>query len=168
MHKKAAGEKMISFHVPDDKDLLSALGSLTLRHEHMNHILKMTIRSLADLTPEEAFHALKRESTSSLRQRINKLAKKVLGEGKPLLRLQSLLGRAGDLSKKRNGYVHGIWAIELDGDALILDLPEKISPSPTVEQLEKLGLEIEALTNELNTARLDGWLKEAIISKGKV
>ena len=72
------------------------------------------------------------------------------------------------LSKQRNGYVHGIWAKELDGDALILDLPEEFSPLPTVEQLEKLGLEIDALTKELNTARLDGWLKEAIIGKGKV
>lgn len=159
---------MISFHVPKDKDLLSVLGVLTLRHEHMNHILKMTIKSLAGLTPEEAANALRFEGARSLRQRISKLAKRELGEGKPLLKLQSLLGRAGNLTDKRNNYVHGIWAKELDGDAGILDVPGEMAPLPTVSDLEKLGDDIEELTIELNQARLDGWLKDAINSKGQV
>ena len=161
-------KKMISFHVPEDKDLLSALGVLTLRHEHMNHILKMTIKSLARLTPEEAAHALRFEGSKSLRQRINILAKRELGEGKALLKLQSLLGRAGNLTDKRNNYVHGIWAKELDGDAGILDVPGEMTPLPTVPDLEKLGRDIEELTIEINQARLDGWLKEAINSKSRV
>lgn len=159
---------MISFHVPEDKDLLSELGVLTLRHEHMNHILKMTIKSLAGLTPEEAVHALKLEGARSLRQRINKLAKRGLGEGKPLLKLQSLLGQAGNLTERRKNYVHGIWAKELDGDAGIWDVPGEMAPLPTVSDLEKLGKDIEELTIELNHARLDGWLNDAINSKGQV
>lgn len=34
---------MITFHVPTDKDLLAAFGEVALRHEHLNHILRMTL-----------------------------------------------------------------------------------------------------------------------------
>ena len=67
---------MVMLHVPDNKELLSALGEVTLRHEHMNHILKMTIKSLAEITPAEAIAATKYDSSSQLRRRINKLARK--------------------------------------------------------------------------------------------
>lgn len=49
--------KMMRFHVPDDKDLLAAFGELTLRHEHLTHILRMTIKTLAELEITEALDA---------------------------------------------------------------------------------------------------------------
>jgi hypothetical protein len=45
--------RMVTFHVPEDKELLAALGVVTLRHEHLNHILKMTIKSIAGITPAD-------------------------------------------------------------------------------------------------------------------
>ena len=62
--------KMITFHVPEDKDVLAAFGEVALRHEHMNHILKMTIKSLMDLTPAEALEATAYESSGQLRDRV--------------------------------------------------------------------------------------------------
>ncbi len=44
--------KMITFHVPGDKELLAAFGEVALVHEHLNHILRMTIKTLAGLTPQ--------------------------------------------------------------------------------------------------------------------
>lgn len=53
----------ITFHVPDDQQLLAVLGELTLRHEHLNHILKMTIKTIARLTPSEAIDATQYEGS---------------------------------------------------------------------------------------------------------
>ena len=154
--------KIVVFHVPEDKKLLSAIGAVTLRHEHLNHILKMTIKSIAGLTPSDAFHALKYESSRSLRKKIYKLGKKQLGEGETLLKLQAILGRAERATDKRNEYIHSIWAKELDGDPGIVSVSGKLNPLPTIEELEDLGKEIEGITQELNQARLEGFLAEAL------
>jgi hypothetical protein len=160
--------KMITFHVPEDKELLSALNVVTLRHEHLNHILKMTIKSIADITPEIAFYALKYEGSRSLRQRINKLGKKELGESKALLKLQAILGRAERVTEKRNKYIHGLWAKELGGDPGIMGVPGELYPLPTVEELEKLANEIAEIIQELNEARLEGFLKTALDGSSKI
>ena len=160
--------KKISFYVPEDADLLSALAKVTIRHEALNHILKMTIKSITGITLSEASYALKYENISSLRQRIKKLTRKELGEGKALLKLQALLGRAEQVSDKRNKYIHGLWVKELDGDPGIMVVSGDIHPLPTVQELESLDNEIAELTQELNTARLEGFLKEALDARTKV
>ena len=157
--------KMIMFHVPENRELLAAIGEVSLRHEHLNHILKMTIKSIANLTPAEAFDATKYDGSFALRQRIHKLARKRLGEGEPLLKFQALLTRAGRLTEQRNELIHGLWAEELDGDPGIMGAPGELRPIPSIEALENLSKEIEALTYELNTARLEGFLKVALEEK---
>ena len=158
---------MVIFHVPDDQHLLAALGEISLRHEHLNHILKMTIKSLAGLTPAEAFDATAYEGSSALRERIRKLARQKLGEGAPLLKLQALMTRAGRLTEKRNDLTHGLWAEELDGDPGVMSAPGELRPLPSVDELKTLASEIEALTKELNVARLEGFLKIAMDEKCK-
>lgn len=154
--------RMIRFHIPNDERMLAALGKVALRHEHLNHILKMTIKTIAELTPEQAMDALKYEGSRNLRQRINKLAKKKLGEGAPLLKIQAFLGRAKRLTEKRNQLVHGLWAEELDGDAGIMGTIGELNPLPSIDELNTLAKEIELLTEELNHERLDGFIKEAL------
>ena len=159
-------DKLITFHVPSDKELLAAFGEVALRHEHMNHILKMTIRSLAGLTPAEAIAATMYESSKQLRDRIRKLAKNRFGEGKTLLKLQAMLTNCKKLTDKRNELVHGLWAQELDGDAHVRDADGSVRPLPTVQELRKLAKEIEELTNLLNYERLEGFLKLALSERG--
>jgi hypothetical protein len=154
--------KMISFHVPEDQKVLAAFGVVALRHEHMNYILKMTIKSLADLTPAEAVAATVYESSGQLRERVRKLARKRLGEGKPLLKLQALLTSCKRLTDKRNELVHGLWAQELDGNAQVRNIYGSARPLPTVQELKELAKEIEELTNRLNFERLKGFLKQAL------
>lgn len=156
---------MVMLHVPDNKELLSALGEVTLRHEHMNHILKMTIKSLSNITPAEAIAATKYESSSQLRRRINKLARKRLGEGQALLKLQAILANCEKLTEKRNALVHGIWAQELDGDAHVRNAYGNMLPIPTVQELVDLAKEIESHTNNLNFERLEGFLKKELTKK---
>lgn len=154
--------KMIYFHVPDDKELLAAFGEVALRHEHMNHILKMTIKSLVDITPAEAIAATAYESSGQLRDRVRKLARKRLGEGRALLQLQAILSTCKNVTEKRNKLVHGLWAQELDGDAHVRDAHGSTRPLPTIEELSELSKQIEKVTNQLNTERLEGFLKEAL------
>jgi len=158
--------KMTSFHVPQDQALLAAFGEVALRHEHMNHILKMTIKSLADITPAEAIAATKYDGSRQLRDRIRKIARKKLGEGARLLKLQAILADCERLTGKRNELVHGLWAQELDGDAHVRDAHGNTHPLPTVKDLRELGLEIARLTARLNVERLEGFLMKALSELG--
>lgn len=154
--------KMISFHVPTDQSLLSAFGEVALRHEHMNHILKMTIKSLTGVTPGEAIAATMFESSAQLRDRVRKIARKRLGDGAALVRLQALLGHCKRLTERRNELVHGLWAQELDGEAHVRDAYGGTKPLPTADELLALAREMEQLTGQFNFERLEGFLKQAL------
>lgn len=154
--------KMMTFHIPEDEKLLAAFGTIALRHEHLNHILRMTIKSLTDLTPEEALDATRYDGSRQLRQRIRTLARQRLGEGEPLLKLQALLRRCERATKKRNKLVHSVWGKELDGDPQRRDDDHKWQPLPTVDELTGLADELEELTVFLNIARMDGFLSRAL------
>jgi len=57
---------MLLFYVPNDPELLAALGEVTLRHEHLSQILKMTIKSIAGLTVAEAVDATQYDGARQL------------------------------------------------------------------------------------------------------
>ena len=153
---------MISFHVPDDQALLAAVSEVALRHEHLNYILRMTIKSLTGLRIDEAIDATSYDGTRQLRERIRKLAKQRLGEGKPLLKLQAILERCRRVSDRRNEQIHSLWAKELDGEAMRTNSDNRWVPLSSAEDLLALAKEAEALTTELNCARLDGFIFEAL------
>jgi hypothetical protein len=148
--------------LPDDRDLLAAVGRVALAHSHLEFMLRRTVKTLAGVTLEEGDAATARDSPSFLRKRIRTLAKRRLGESQALVKLQALLQRSERVTKKRNDFVHSVWAHELDGE------PGRVtedgwSKLPTVADLDALVNDIGAITSELSTARLeDGWLYEAI------
>ena len=153
---------MITFHVPEDHDLLAAFEVLSLRHEHLNYILRMTIKTLGGLSVEEALDATAYDGSARLRERINKLARQRLGEGQPLLRLQAILERCRRATEKRNELIHNVWAKELDGEAFRKGSDHSRQPLPSVQELQNLTQEIESLTHTLNAARVEGFLAEAL------
>ena len=156
---------MIMFHVPENKDLLAAYGELGLRHEHLTHILRMTIRTLARLEISEALDATAYDGAAQLRDQIKKLARQRLGEGEALLKLQAILERCKRATEKRNDLIHSVWGKELDGESLRRGNDHKWQSLPTVEELKALGEEIHALTESLNNARLDGFLAKALVKR---
>lgn len=157
--------KMMTFHVPEDKELLAVFGEAALVHEHLNHILRMTIKTLAQLTPEEALDATSYDGSRQLRERIRKLARQRLGEGEPLLKLQALLERCKRATEKRNELVHCVWAKELDGEPQRRGPAHEWQPLPTIKELFALVKEIQELTATLNAARLEGFLSEALTKR---
>jgi hypothetical protein len=160
--------KMMTFHVPDDRDLLAAIGEVALRHEHLNHILRMTIKTLAQLDVTEAVDATAYDSSSQLRDRIKKLARQRLGEGEPLLKLQALLERCKRATENRNTLVHSVWGKELDGEPALKGSGQEWRSLPTTSELHNLAESLSQLTAQLNEARLEGFLHQALISKRSV
>ena len=156
---------MITFHVPEDKALLAAFGEVALRHEHLNHILRMTIKTLGKLRPQEALDATAYDGSRQLRERIRKLARQRLGEGEALLKLEAILERCRRATERRNELTHGIWAKELDGEPMRKGSDQNWYPLPTVDELKALGNQIWLLSDELNTARLDGFLSAALTKR---
>ena len=159
--------KMMTFHVPTDRDLLAAIGEVALRHEHLNHILRMTIKTLARLDVTEALDATAYDSSSQLRERIKKLARQRLGEGEPLLKLQALLERCKRATERRNDLVHSVWAQELDGEPIRRGSGEEWRPLPTTAELHDLAENLSRLTLQVNEARLEGFLHHALTQKVK-
>lgn len=157
--------RMMTFHVPPDRELLAAFGELSLRHEHLTHILRMTIKTVANLEVSEALDATAYEGAAALRARISRLARQRLGEGRPLLQLQALLERCSRASGKRNELVHSVWAKELDGEPKLRTNDHGWRDLPSVHQLNELSSEIDELTKTLNHARLDGFLAEELRSR---
>ena len=153
---------MIYFSLPDDNVLLAAIGEVTLRHEHLNHMLRMTIKTLARLSVNDAVDATARDGSAQLRKCIRNLARQRLGEGEPLLKLLALIERCARATDRRNDLVHSVCAKELDGEAVRRNSSHGWQPLPSVEELHNLGTEIAELANELNQARLEGFLQEAL------
>lgn len=154
--------KIIYFGIPNDIKIQAGFGILTIRHGQLDYALRLTIKSLAGLSIEEALDATTWENSAELRKRITKLARQKLGEGQALLKLQALLERARRVTEKRNKYIHSLWAHELDGSAVIRNEDHSWEPVPTASELDALSKEISGITNELTKERLDGFLSAAI------
>jgi hypothetical protein len=157
---------MIGMAVPD-RTVLEAYGLVSIRHTQLDHILRFTIKTLAGLTVDEALDSTARTGSAELRDRIKKLARKRLGEGRPLELLRSILTRCERLTEQRNRLLHGVIGRELDGDEVMHNADNTWGRLPSVEELHQLAAQIAAITNELNDARLFGFLGEALAAEAR-
>jgi hypothetical protein len=154
---------MIYLNIPDDPAVVAAVGRIALRHGQLDYILRMTIKTLAGLSIQDGLDATARLGSRDLRERIRKLARRRLGEGAPLLRLEAILQRAAKATDRRNHLLHSLWAHELDGAPVIRDEhSHDFRPIPTIPELDAVATSLAEVASELNTARLDGSLSEAL------
>jgi len=157
---------MMVFHVPDNPEWLKAFGRVSVVHTHLDHILRMLIKTLANVTVEVALNATDGEGSAALRQRIKKLAKQRLGEGAALLGVQDIVERCKRVTERRNSLIHTTIAIDwLDTEAMLYRAGRPAAPLPTTQDLESLEKEMSQLIAEINQARLKGWLAEALAAK---
>jgi hypothetical protein len=153
---------MILFHLPDDERLLAAVGKVAVRHGQLDYVLRMTVKSLANLGVREALDATERQGSRELRERIRKLANQRLGEGQPLVLLDGLLARARRASARQNQLLHGLWAAHLDGEAVLRHDDKNWNALPTAAELDAVAVDLNEIATAINFARLDGFLKEAL------
>lgn len=157
--------RMMTFDTPDE-ETLQAWGLVSVRHGALERILRMTIKTLADVTVNEALDATRRENIATIRRRIRVLGKQRLGEGEALVRLQALVGRCESATQQRNELMHGIWARDMDdGEPYFQADDHEWRPQPTPEELTKLANEIAALVSDINEARLGGFLNDALAQR---
>jgi hypothetical protein len=153
----------VVFDIPTDRELLAALGEVALRQEHLNHVLKMILRKLADLTVQEVLDATQWESSKRLRERISRIGRKRLGEGQSVLKLQALIERAKRATDKRNEYVHTVWARGYStGNPILWGAGDRRTPQPTIQELKDLAGELELITLDAIGAHIDGFLDDAL------
>jgi hypothetical protein len=154
------------FHVPDDPEWLKAFGRVSIVHTHLDHILRMLIKTLANVTVDVAMHATESEGSAALRDRIKKLAKQQLGEGAALLQVQDIVERCRRVTERRNSLIHTTIASDwLDAEAMLYRAGFPAAPLPKTKDLESLEDEIGKLISEINRARLKGWLAEALAAR---
>jgi hypothetical protein len=156
------------FHVPDDPKWLMAFGRVSIVHTHLDHILRMLIKTLANVTVDVALSATDSEGSAVLRARIKKLAKQQLGEGAALLGVQDLVEQCRRVTKRRNDLIHTTIASDwlgMEEEARLYRAGFPPAPLPTAQDLETLGNEINHLIAGINQARLRGWLAEALAAK---
>jgi hypothetical protein len=165
--------KFITFQLPDDPELLAAFGLVALSHAHLDHMLRLMIKTLANVTVDEARLATAREGSAALRDQVRKLAKSVMGDSTPdFIKLKALLSRCRICTERRNALMHGICAQELNSDAVsdeefrgakvMLDEDLQMHPMPTTSDLRELSAGIESLVNEINQERRFGFIDEAM------
>jgi hypothetical protein len=143
--------------LPSDEKVLAAVGKIALRHGWLEDGLKMAVKSLTGVTPKEARLATKQLPSRELRRKVHQLARKRLGEGEALVRLDAILERARQATERRNALIHSLWAHELDGDPVMQTRgDDQFGPIPTLQELEATADEIADVAKDLRDARLDG------------
>jgi hypothetical protein len=160
-----ADTRFIYFAIPTDTEFLKAIGAVSICHAHLDHMLRMTVKTLAELSVDDALDATERTPSVVLRERVHKLARQRLGEGPPLLKLEALLERCRRATGRRNELIHNVVGHELDREPVMRREGNVWGPIPTVEELRALATELQNLAGELNDARLHTWLAEALKSK---
>lgn len=158
------GPRMV-LHIPQEPEFLQGFARVSIAHAALDHSLRMCIKTLADITMEEALAATDREGSGTLRDRIRKLARMRLGEGAPLLKLQAMIRHCEELTAERNRFIHSVIARLDDGQTRMQTAPGSWEELPTAETLENLALEIFALARVLNHERLGGFLDIALNAK---
>jgi len=157
---------LMVLHVPEDPDWLRAFGRVAIVHAHLEHVLRMFIKTLANVTIEDALDATERETSSSLRDRAKKIARQRLGEGAPLIRVQALIARCKRATDQRNELIHNIIGSDWRGTKpAVFITGRKWGPLPTVADLTTLEANIGQLITDINHARIGGWLAVALAER---
>lgn len=155
---------MMVFNVPEDPVWLQAYARVAIAHAQLDHILRMFVKSLAGVTIEVAMAATEREGSAVLRERIRKLAKSKLGEGKNLIEVQALVERARQITERRNHWIHSIVARgQDDSQEAMYQGGRKVAPLPKAAEMDQLIQETYQLIGEINLLRLHGWLAQLLL-----
>jgi hypothetical protein len=122
----------------------------------------MIVKSVVQLTSDEALDATAKQGSGELRQRVRRLAKQKLGEGPALCRLDALLSRSRRATERRNDLLHGLWAVDIDRGREMLRHDDGWRKTPESIELEQLADELFEIANELHIARFEGFLYQAL------
>ena len=155
--------------VPKDPELLGAVGKVAIHNTHLEMELKMWVKTLAGIRPDEARRALQYMPISQIRKLVVKLSKKRISDEAARLRIRALIQRAAELSEIRNSLLHGYWAREMQNndEFWLVQAGETAIPAPTTNDVQKLADEMVELWNTLNHERNHGFVRIALLPPSK-
>ena len=78
------------------------------------------------------------------------------------MRLDAILERSRRATEKRNELLHGLWAVELDGDPVFRTPGHEFRAIPPIAEPEAVADDLAQLAKDLNSARLEGFLHDAL------
>ena len=152
----------ITLDTPTDPALLAAVGKIAICHGRLDYILRMTVKSILNVSKREALDATDRQGSRELRKRVRKLAKQKFGESETLVRLDALLTKSRQATDRRNELLHNLWAYDWDRGPVIRDDDHTFRRVPAVAELDALADKLAIIASELLEAQLNGFLKEAL------
>ena len=155
---------MIIGSLPQDPQVLAAIGAVSVRHGQLDYALRMTVKSISGIGLDQARNATEGKNSRELRRLILKMARKKLGDASnSYLLLEALLTRAQEATRQRNELMHGLWAFDLnEGRDRFRHRGKDWCETPEADKLMALADETVQIANELHEARLNGFLKEAL------
>lgn len=92
----------IILKIPEDAELLAAVGKVALRSSLLDLVMRMTIKVITGVSVDDALRATARTPSRALRERVRKLAKDTLGDGAPFLELEAILNLADKAAEDRS------------------------------------------------------------------
>lgn len=155
----------IILKIPDDPELLAAVGKVALRNGLLDLAMRMTIKVITGVSMVDALRATAKTPSRVLRERVRKLAKDRLGDGPPYIELEAILLMAEKAAEGRNNLIHSDWVLNEAGEPVVQDPMKGHLPVPTVAELDELADQIEQAYLKLNYSRLEGSLKKALDKK---
>jgi hypothetical protein len=111
--------QMLSFKVPEDQpELLKALGRLTVAHGNLEMVQIMCLKTLKQLTPEQAMNQFRRKGAGKIREEIRSQIEKSVIDSDLKERKKAvfdMLVDANCLSRRRNDLIHRFWGQDSNG-----------------------------------------------------
>lgn len=154
---------MNTWEIPEQPELLVAVGKLAISQGQLDYVLRMTLKSLLGLTNHEVLDATRLQGSQQLRARVRKLAEQRFGDGETLILLDALLTRTRRATDRSEELLHSLWASDFGYDTPSEhEMELRRQRWPESEELEKLADEMAALALEINDARISGFLKLAL------
>jgi hypothetical protein len=155
---------MNTWEIPDQPELLVAVGKVAISQGQLDYVLRMTLKSLLGLSNEEVLDATRLQGSQQLRARVRKLAEQRFGESETLILLDVLLTRTRRASDRCADLLHSLWASDFGFDTASEQERERRRQRwPASTELEELADELAALALEINDARISGFLNIALL-----
>lgn len=148
--------------IPEEIELQAAVRKVALRQGQLEHVLRLTVKSVEGLTYSEAMESTRRLPVSRLRRRILESAQARISETWAMDQLTELIQKSKRASDKRNRMIHAVWARNRQNELIIRDDDRGVQPCPRLQELEALADELATALSDLNEARLNGFLRNAL------
>jgi hypothetical protein len=146
----------------DNRGSQAPVGRIAIRHGQLDQMLRMTLKSIDDITTEEAWSRTGRMTSGLLCQCVRKAAKAAIGEGDAFMQIDALLIEAAGATEEINKIMHALWTFGEDGEHQNRPRGGPRQPAPTAFQLDVIANRLNAVAERLNHARRHGLLKEAL------